>query len=205
MRPTEIEVLNLAREAVTNDATLEGLWEGLASKDLDDRHRSFLTLQTLTEVYPERMYVRYWDEVAAMLDKRSVDAKYIAVSLLAGMAAAKGDNRFEQLFDKYFMLLDDNNLTIPMHVALNAARVFKAKSLLRERIIGHLLRIDETHHTPGRKALIAANAIESLDKCFDEIEDKAAIIDFARFYADAPSPKARKVAKAFLKKRTETG
>ncbi|TFG46098.1 MAG: hypothetical protein E4H31_01785, partial [Dehalococcoidia bacterium] len=121
MRPTEIEVLNLAREAVTNDATFEGLWEGLSSKDLDERHRSFLALQTLTEVYPERMYVRYWDEVAAMLDKRSVDAKYIAVSLLAGMAAAKGENRFEELFDKYFMLLDDNNLTIPMHVALNAA------------------------------------------------------------------------------------
>lgn len=201
MKPSETEIIALAREALTSDARLEELWTGLSVKDLDTRQRSFLSLHMLTEVYPERMYVRYWDKVAAMLDAKGVDAKYIAIYLLAGMAAAKGDIKFEAICDKYFSLLDDNSLVIPLHVALNAARIFKAKPSLRNRIAGHLLKVGQTHHTPGRRALIAANAMETLDKCFDDIEDKSSVLEFVRSYLDAPSPKARKTAKDFLKRR----
>ena len=201
MKPTEAEIIALTREALTDDAKLEVLWNGLSSKSLDTKQRSYLSLHMLTEVYPERIHARYWDRVVAMLDSGGVDSKYIAIYLLAGMAGAKGDTSFESVFDKYFGLLDDNSLIIPMHVAINATRIFKAKPLLRDRITGYLLRIDQTHHTPGRKALIAANAIESLDKCFEDVGDKPAVIDFVKSYLDAPSPKARKTAKEFLKRR----
>lgn len=204
MKPTDLEVLNLAREAVTSDATLEELWHGLKAKELAERQRCFLALQALTEAYPERMHVHYWEETAGMLDSRSIDDKYIAVSLLAGMAAAKGDTRFETLLDKYFGLLDDNSLIIPRHVALNAGRVLKAKPLFSKRILGYLLNIERTHHTPSRRALIAASALEALDRGFEDIENQTAVLEFAGFYADAPSPKAQKVAREFLKRWGQT-
>jgi hypothetical protein len=201
MKPTELEVISLAREAVTSDATLKELWQGLKAKDLAERQRCFLALQTLAEAYPERMHVHYWAETAAMLDSRSIDDKYIAVALLAGMAAAKGDTLFEPLLDKYFGLLDDNSLIIPKHVAMQSGRVLKAKPSCGQRIIGYLLNIEQTHHTPSRKALIAACALEALDRCFELIEDQGAVIEFAKVYAEAPSPRARKAAREFLKKR----
>jgi hypothetical protein len=200
MKPTDAEIATLVQGALTDDAALSGLVAGLSSKTLDIKQRSFLTLQKLTETHPERLYLQHWDDIVAILDSPGVDAKFIAIYLLAGMAAADTEDRFEDIFNKYFSLLDDNTLIAPVHVALNAAVIFKAKPDLRQDIVKLLVSIDRTHHTPARKALIAANAMESLDKCFDDIEDKAAVLDFARFYVDAPSPKARKVAKEFLKR-----
>jgi hypothetical protein len=201
MKPTQAEIAALTQGALADDAALAALFAGLSSKNLETKQRSFLSLNMLTEMRPERLYTRYWDDIAAMLDGPGVDAKFVAIYLLAGMAAADTEDRFEDIFNKYFSLLDDNTLIAPMHVALSAAVIFKAKPDLRQDIVKLLVSIDRTHHTPARKALIAANAMLSVDKCFDDIEDKAAVLDFARFYLDAPSPKARKAAKEFLKRR----
>jgi hypothetical protein len=200
-KPTQIEITELAKSAMADDAALVALVEGLSSRDLETKQRSFQSLHLLTQTHPARLYPRYWDHFAALLDSPSVDSKYIAIYLLAGLAAVDTEDWFEDIFNKYFSLLDDNTLIAPMHVALNAAEVFKAKPDLREDIVKLLISIDKTHHTPGRKALIAANALESLDKVYDDIDDKAAVLEFARFYVEGPSPKARKVAKDFLKRR----
>jgi hypothetical protein len=201
MKPTQAEIAALSKEALADDAALADLVAGLSSKTLETKQRSFLSLQKLTETNPECLHLRHWDDIAAFLDAPGVDAKYIAIYLLAGMAAADSEDRFDNIFNKYFSLLDDNTLIAPMHVALNAAAVFKAKPDLREDIVKLLICIDRTHHTPSRKALIAAYAIDSLDKVFEDIEDKAAVLEFVRGYLKAPSPKARTMAKAFLKKR----
>ncbi len=201
MKPTPHEIAALAAEAAADDAKLEALVSGLSSKNLDTKQRSFQSLHLLTKTHPGRLYPRYWDQFVALLDSPSVDAKYIGIYLLSGLAGVDTEDWFECIFNKYFSLLDDNTLIAPMHVALNAAAVFKAKPDLREDIVKLLISIDKTHHTTGRKALIAANALESLDKVYDDIEDKAAVLDFARFYVNGPSPKARKVAKDFLKRR----
>ena len=201
MKPTAHEIATLAAEAATADAKLEALVDGLASKNLDTKQRSFQALHLLTSTNPGRLYPRYWDRFAAFLDSPSVDAKYIGIYLLAGLAAVDTEDWFEDIFNKYFSLLDDNTLIAPMHVALNSAAVFKAKPDLREDIVKLLTSIDKTHHTPGRKALIAANTLESLDKIYDDVEDKSAVLEFARFYRDVPSPKARKIARDFLKRR----
>lgn len=204
MKPTDTEIDALMKNALGSDAALAELVAGLSSKDLGIKQRSFLSLQKLAAVTPERLYRRHWDGIAALLDDPGADAKYIAVYLLAGMAAADADDRFDEVFYKYFSLLDDNTLIAPMHVALNAAAVYKAKPELRNDIVKLLTSIDRTHHTPSRKALIAAYAIESLDKIFDDIEDKPAVLEFVRGYLKAPSPKARAMAGAFLKRRDRT-
>ncbi|PPD58182.1 hypothetical protein [Dehalogenimonas etheniformans] len=201
MKPTEAEIAALAKKAAADDEALAALVAGLSSKDLDSKRRSFQSLHLLIKTNPGRLYPRYWDRFAVFLDSPGVDAKYIGIYLLAGLAAVDTEDWFEDIFNKYFSLLDDNTLIAPMHVALNAATVFKAKPDLRDDIVKLLTSIDRTHHTPGRKALIASAALESLDKVYDEIEDKQAVLDFARFYVNAPSPKARKVAKDFLKRR----
>ena len=201
MKPTKAEITALTEEARSDAAALAALVTGLSSKDLGTKQRGFQSLQKLNEVDPERLYRRHWDDIAAMLDSPGVDAKYIAIYLLAGMAAADTEDQFDDIFNKYFSLLDDNTLIAPMHVALNASVIFKAKPDLREDIVKLLVSIDRTHHTPARKALIAAYAIESLDKVFDEIEDKAAVLAFVESYVKAPSPKARAMAKGFLKRR----
>jgi len=201
MKPTEAEIADLAEKALTDDTALTGLVAGLSSKNLESKQRSFLSLQMLAATDPARLYRRHWEDIARFLDDPGVDAKYIGIYLMAGMAAADDEDRFDDVFYKYFSLLDDNSLIAPMHVALAAAAVFKAKPDLRNDIVKLLLSIDKTHHTQSRKALIAAYAIDSLDKVFDDIEDKAAALEFVRGYLKAPSPKARMMARAFLKKR----
>ncbi|APV43477.1 hypothetical protein Dform_00114 [Dehalogenimonas formicexedens] len=204
MKPTQAEIETLAKNAQTDDDALSALVSGLSSRDLDIKQRSFQALHLLTKTHPARLYPRYWDEFAALLGAPGVDAKYIGIYLLAGLARVDTEDWFEDIFNQYFSLLDDNSLIAPMHVARNAASVFKAKPDLRSDIVKLLTSIDKTHHTPSRKALIASSALESLDKNWDEIEDKTAVLEFARFYLNAPSPKARKAAKEFIKRREKS-
>jgi hypothetical protein len=62
------------------------------------------------------------------------------------------------------------------------------------------LAIGKTHFDANRQALIASYAIEALDTYMASVQDRAKILAFVKQQVEGPSPKTRKLAKAFLQK-----
>jgi hypothetical protein len=123
-----------------------------------------------------------------------------ATHLLANLVNIDTENRFEEIFDLFYGLLDDRSMVVAYYVAQTSAKIIRAKPEMESRIIGRLLAIDETHHPAGRKELIKAGIIEAFDELFDDTGIRPEILNFVREQLGSESRKTAKLAKAFLEK-----
>jgi hypothetical protein len=187
----------VAEMALKNEKVLQELLDGVLSKKDEIRYSSFKALNVLSEKHPERLYGK-WDFFANLLCSDNTHHKYIAIYIIANLTKVDVENKFEKLFNAYYDLLGDKSIIPPAHVALNSGKIALAKPELQAEITSRLLAIDNT--VQRHKDLVKASAIEAFDAYFEQSEDKARIIEFAKAQLNCESPKTRKKAKEFLKK-----
>jgi len=185
---------------VTNTGEVPTVLSQMRTQKGTPRFRAFLILMRLSQDHPELLYT-HWDSLASMLSPHTAtDHKYEAICLLPNLLNVDKNKKFEKLLPQYFALLNDDALIPPAQVALLAGKIVAAKPTLEPIITAALCGIDDTHHEPRRKALIAANAIESFIEYYPIATDPAKIMAFVKAHMQDPSPKARKNAKIFLLK-----
>jgi len=185
----------LARNAMKDKHLLAELLQNILSKNDDIRYPSFKALLLISEEHPEVLYPR-WDYFAELLVSDNAYRKLIAVRLLANLTRVDTNNKFEDIFDTYYNLLNDS-VIVAGHLASNSGKIAKAKPELEPKITNKLLNIDKTNHK--HKELIKSGAIEAFSEYFDETKDKQKILDFVKKQLTSTSPKTKKTAAAFLK------
>ena len=193
----EVTAKKLAKKAIKDKELLPELLRGILSKEDKTRFTSFRALMNICEEQPDLLYP-HWDHFADLLDRESTQSKYIGSYLVASLAAVDRDNRFEEIFDKYYSLLDDKSIIPAAHVARNSGKIVRAKPELEPKITETLLKIDATRHEPGHKELIKSEAIVAFNEYFEVAKDKERIMEFVKQQVKSKSPKARKNAKKFL-------
>jgi len=83
---------------------------------------------------------------------------------------------------------------------LPESKRLETKPNLQTKITNRLLNIEKTHK--GKQIeLIKAYTIEAFNEYFEESSDKNKILDFVEAQLESESPKTRKLAKEFLKKK----
>jgi hypothetical protein len=190
----------VAEMALKDEKVLQELLDGVLSKKDAVRYGSFKALNVLSEKHPERLYGK-WDFFVDLMRSDNTHRKYIAIYIIANLTKADAENKFEKLFDAYYGLLGDKSVIPAAHVAVNSGKIALAKPMLQAEITNRLLDIDNT--VQRHKDLVKASAIEAFEAYFEQSEDKARIIEFVKAQLNCQSPKTRKKAKEFLKKRTQ--
>jgi hypothetical protein len=190
----------VAEMALKDEKVLQELLDGVLSKKDVVRQNSFQALNFLSENHPERLYGE-WDFFANLICRGNSFHKYIAIYIIANLTKADAKNKFEKLFDVYYGLLGDNSVIPAAHVAVNSGKIALAKPGLQAEITNRLLDIDNT--VQRHKDLVKASAIEAFEAYFKQSENKARIIEFVKAQLNCGSPKTRKKAKEFLKKRNK--
>lgn len=195
----DVDVASLAKRVLEDMEVLPELLDGiLASKDFI-RFNSFKVLLFISEEHPEVLYPR-WDFFSALLDSDNSYQQYIAIYLISSLARADDSARLEGIFDKLYSILDGEGTITAAHLARNSGKIARAKPKLRARITERLLNIDRNHRGK-QKELIKGHAIEAFDEYFEEAENQPEILEFVRKQLQSQSPKTRKLAREFLKKR----
>lgn len=185
------------RLALTDDRARRRLIDGLTSIQDPYRYNCFQVLLRVCADHAALLYSN-WDEFLALLDSPNAYHRSIGLRLIACLAAADGESRFERVFDRYFDLLDDESIMVARYLAQSAAGIAAAKPHLREPIVRRLLAVDRLHHEPSRRDLLKTDVIETLGACYEHCEDQAGIRAFVAEQLHCSSPKTRKAAKAFL-------
>lgn len=196
----EFKPENLVEKAIKDAELRERLIRNLLVKDDYVRFNSNKVLLVLSEKAPEILYPD-WDFFAKLLRSTNNFHIVIGIQLLANLVKVDNKAKFERLFDEYCGLIDAKSVMTASHLALNLGKIAKVKPNLREKVTKTLLSIDKTHHEPQRKELVKASVIQSFDEYFDTIEDKVEVINFVKSQLRSQSPKTRKLAKSFLKRR----
>jgi hypothetical protein len=187
----------LVQLALKDEKVLQEAFDGVLSKKDVVRQNSFQTLNFLSEKHPESIYGK-WDFFADLIRRGNSFHKYIAIWIIANLAKADPENKFEMLFDEYYGLLGDKSVIPAAHVAAKSGKIALAKPALQTEITNRLLDIDNT--VQKHKGLVKASAIEAFDAYFEQSRDQARIIEFVKVQLNCESPKTRKMAKKFLEK-----
>jgi len=194
----KISLEKAALKAVKDDEILFEFLEGILSKKEEVRFNSYQVLLHISENNPDALYPK-WDYLAGLLTSDNHYHRYIAINLLANLVKVDEENKFEVNFEQYFDNIAGEKTMVAGQAAMNAGKIARAKPNLQEKITDILLRIDQIHRGKHTE-LMKAHAITAFDDYFDEVVDKAKILNFVKAQLDSQSPKTKKLAKEFLKK-----
>ena len=186
-----------ARLALADAGLRSALRDGLVSRNEVFRYNCFKVLLRVAEEQPSALHPD-WGAFAALLDSDNAFHRSIGVQLIAALACADEERRFDPVFDRYFALLNDEKIMVARHLAQSAGRIAKARPDLRERITDILLGVDETHHK--HKDLIKSDVIQAFAEYVGEYPDKGRTLAFVEAQLDSASPRTRKAAKGFLER-----
>ena len=199
MEDKNADIESIAARALTDTALISELLDGLESKNETYRYNCHKVLMVISEMQGEVLYPA-WDYFVEHLGSNNSYHKMSALLIIASLVRVDTENRFDDIFEKYYGLLDDRSMVVSYYLASSSAKIIGAKPHLRGRITEKLLNIDETHHPSGRKELIKTGVIEAFDGFLADSDDRARIVEFVRKQQDSESPKTRKTANAFLEK-----
>jgi len=188
------------RLALSEEQARQEVLAGLVSKDDAYRYNCFRVVYQLSVEQPEVLYPE-WDRFLALLDSDNSFHRSTGVRILANLARVDAEGRFEAIFDRCFALLDDAKIITARQFAQHTARIARAKPHLRTEIVERLLAVDGTRHAEGRKDLLKGDVVDALDELFDEAPDQQRILDFVQQQLSSSSPRTRKAAQAFLKRK----
>jgi len=194
-----MNVETMAKKALKDGKILSELLSNLKTKNETVRYNSSKVLNLLSKKNPEALFPQ-WGYFVELLSSDHTYWKLSVIPILANLARVDTENKFEEIFERYFGLLNDRSVIPAAWVAANSGRIARFKPGLQRRITDRLLSIDQTHHDPERKDLIKSGAIESFAEYFGESKDQKKILEFVKKQEECKSPKTRKLARAFLEK-----
>jgi hypothetical protein len=179
---------------------LAELLENLMSKRETIRFNSSKVLNRLSERRPEALY-SHWDHFVGLLRSDHLYWKLSAIPIIANLTRVDGQRRFEKIFGDYYGLLEDRSFISAVFVARNSGTILLAKPGLQARIVNRLLKIDRAPHDPERRDLVKGAVIESFSVGFEDLKARKRIVEFVRNQLTCRSPKTRKTAAEFLKRK----
>lgn len=180
------------------------LLEGVGHKKAAVRYGCSSVLMNLSEERPESLYPKF-DFFVNLLDNKYRILNWNAFTIIANLTRVDKDQKFDEIFDKYYSFLYNEYMVTVANVVANSAKISVAKPYLVPKITEKLLRVQNLSTTPHLteecKRVIAQQAIDSFDMFFDKIDQqKEQVISFVKSCKDSSRKKLRTKAEKFLEK-----
>nr|MDO8132975.1 hypothetical protein [Candidatus Njordarchaeum guaymaensis] len=199
LKKKNANIESLVEKALKDEKALSEVIGGVSSGNARIKYGCAKVLRIIGERNPEVLYPK-WDLFANMLSSENTFLKCDAVFILGHLTRVDSENKFEQLFGKFYKLLDDESMITAANLIGVSKVIAKSKPELQSRITDRLLSVDETHHGSECKNVLKGHLILTLDSYFKESKDKKKMLDFVRKELRNTRPSTRKKAEEFLKK-----
>ncbi len=199
----EIKAEDVAKTAIKNPSLLPQIFNGVSSINTRIRYGCAKILRIISEEHPEKLYPRI-NFFTELLDSDKKILKWNALSIITNLTKVDVQNRFDDIFDKYYGHLNAEYMITVANVVGNSGKIAKAKPHLTQKITNELLKTGElkikAHFTQECKNIIIGYAISAFDMYFDQIENKKEVISFVKRQLNNTRNTTRAKAEKFLKK-----
>ncbi len=194
----------LFQELENNPYLLPTILNGVSHPKAAIRYGCAKVLMDFSEKYPERLYTQF-DAFVNLLGSKYRILTWNAIAIVANLTRVDNEQKFDEIFDKYFSYLNDDYMVTVSNIVGNSARIAIAKPYLTQRITDRLLGIvslkETPHLTAECKKVITQQVIKSFDQFFDEIKNKEEVLSFVEKQTRSDRITLREEATAFLNKR----
>lgn len=193
---------DLAQKARRDVHLLSEIFKGISSTNPRVKYGCAKILRTLSEEVPEKLYSKM-DFFIELLDSDEKILTWNAMDILANLAKVDTEEKFDNIFRKYYGFLSDEVMITVAHVVDNSGKIARAKPNLTQRITDELLRIEKIplkpHLTQECKNILMGKTIVAFGKYFDQIENKDDVISFVKRQLHNRRNATKLKAKKFLR------
>ena len=172
----------------------------VSNADIMIYYHCYYVVSKASSKYPEVFY-KYWDVIARLLHHKNSYHRDFALTILGNLVAVDHEDRFAELKEDYFSLVNDEKFMTGNSCVVNLVKIYRNKPALREEIINTLLDLENrVDYTEKQIAVLKSDVLVLFDQFYADIPDKEEIHDYIRACTDSLSPKTRKMAKGLVKK-----
>jgi hypothetical protein len=197
----------LFKKVIQNDELIPGLLKGISSSTPAIRYGCAKILMDLSEEKPEQLYP-YMDFFISLLESKYRILTWNAIIIIANLTKVDTENKFDDNFEKYYSLLDNEYMVTVANVVGCSGKIALAKPHLTTPIVERLLTVENISTTPHLssecKRVITEHAIKTFDLFFPQIEQKQKVVDFVKKYLKSQRKTLRMESENFLKKWGKT-
>ncbi len=196
----ETEATDIVEKVTKNPDLLPQLLDGISSANARIRFASAKILRMISEENPEILYSSM-DFFVNLLDSDNNILKWNAMDIIANLTIIDTDNKFDNLFRKFYGHLYDGSLITAGHVVDNSGKIALAKPEFQAEITKELLKVEKIPlPTEECRNILIGKTIEAFDGFYDRIKDKDKIISFVKRQLKNPRNATRSKAERFLKR-----
>jgi len=194
----------VAEQVVEHPECIGGLVEALQSEKGTTRYGYEKVLRRVSERRPELVYP-WFDVFAAMLDHDNSFLKWGAILTIANLASVDSEGRFETIFEKYYAPIGGPVMVTAANIIGSSPKIARAKPHLADRIAQEILKVRKARYerhgdpSPECRNVAIGHAVEAFDGFFDQISDKASVIEFVRSQLKNTRKPVVKKAERFLR------
>jgi len=193
----------LFKKVIQNDELIPELLKGISSPKPAIRYGCAKILMDLSEEKPEQLYP-YMDFFISLLDSKYRILTWNAITIIANLTKVDTENKFDDIFEKYYSLLDNEYMVTVANVVGNSGKIALAKPHLMNQIVEKLLTVEKISTTPHLssecKRVIAEHTIKTFDLFFPQITQKENVFAFVKKYLKSSRKTLQIESENFLKK-----
>ena len=195
---------NLILELILQDLSLiRDLIYGISSAEVRIRFKCTKILKELSKTKHELLYP-YFDFFSRLLDNTNTIIKWNAIDIIANLTEIDTERKFEEIFDKYYSLLDEGSLITASHVVDNSGKIANVKHKLRKQITLHLLTAGRAPlPTEECRSILCGKVIQAFGQYIDHIKNDVAVIAFINQQLNSHRKSTRNKAENILRKISE--
>jgi len=172
----------------------------VSNPDIMVYYHCYYIVSKASQENPELFY-RYWEDFVKLLNHKNSYHRNFALDIIGNLTKVDVDNRFSDIEDAYFGLIDDSKFMTGNCCVQNLVKIHRHKVELRERIVELLLDIeDHCSYTEKQKALLKCDVLEIFDDIYEDSPEVDRINEFIRTQTDSISLKTRNKARELVKK-----
>jgi hypothetical protein len=191
---------NIAAEIISEPELLCELFEGLKHKKAVVKHGCDKVLLIISETAPAILYP-YFDFFSNQLACENNFLKWSAIQIIAGLTSVDAENKFEEIFDKYFSSVPGPVMITAGNIINGASKIALSKPYLTERITKEILKVEKgKYQTAECRNIAIGHAIKSFGRFFNQVEDKETVLKFIKRQTNNTRNATKKKAEEFLKK-----
>ncbi len=172
----------------------------LSSRDPKVKYGCSKNLLAITEKNPSEIYPQL-DFFIKLLDDENKILKWTAIDIIGHLAKVDKNKSIDKLMERLFSLLSEGNLITANHAITALTDVTLAKPEYQKKITNELLKVEHySYDTDECRNIATGKVILAISTYFGELEDKKAVIEFAKRQTKNTRNATRKKAEQFLKK-----
>jgi len=197
--PKERDIDKVSKIILNSPEMVPYLIEGVGNRNVRVRFGCFNVLVKISDLNPKIIYPHF-DTFIGYLESENSVLKLGAIKIIANLSKVDSEDKFDEIFDKFYAFLSDPGMTSAANVCKGSVTIAKSKPYLAEKIIDQLLQVNKNiYKTDECKNILIGHVISSLSSLVEKTYKKEEIRNFVRMNEKNPWKGTKTKAEKFLK------